>query len=117
MILLDRCFAGCQPRGPDRFGTPLQVRALTPRRARRNGHRKNQDRTLIACPDGATSLENRGLESAQSKRRTADEHCVDDVRLASVTQPTVASAVELERLGDQIAEMSAHLDAATARLL
>src|SRR2546426_2156461 len=41
----------------------------------------------------------------------------DDVRLASVTQPTVASAVELERLGDQIAEMSAHLDAATARLL
>src|SRR5207245_11390403 len=40
-----------------------------------------------------------------------------DVRLASVTQPTVASAVELERLGDQIAEMSAHLDAATARLL
>ena len=41
----------------------------------------------------------------------------DDVRLASVTQPTVASAVELERLGDQIAEMSARLDAATARLL
>jgi len=41
----------------------------------------------------------------------------DDVRLACVTQPTVASVVELERLGDQIAEMSAHLDAATARLL
>src|SRR5881296_708211 len=41
----------------------------------------------------------------------------DDVRLASVTQPTVASAVELERLGDQIAELSAHLDAATAHLL
>src|SRR5438094_10244115 len=41
----------------------------------------------------------------------------DDVRLASVTQPTVASTVELDRLGDQIAEMSAHLDAATARLL
>src|SRR3989442_13969437 len=41
----------------------------------------------------------------------------DDVRLASVTQSTVAFAVELERLGDQIAEMSAHLDAATARLL
>src|SRR5438445_8310533 len=42
----------------------------------------------------------------------------DDVRrLPSMTQPTVASTVELERLGDQIAEMSAHLDAATARLL
>src|SRR2546428_6063660 len=40
-----------------------------------------------------------------------------DVRLASVTQPTVASAVELDRLGDQIAELSAHLDAAAARLL
>src|SRR5437870_5381571 len=38
-------------------------------------------------------------------------------RLPSMTQPTVASTVELERLGDQIAEMSAHLDAATARLL
>src|SRR5881409_111856 len=42
----------------------------------------------------------------------------DDVRrLPSMTQPTVASTVELDRLGDQIAEMSAHLDAATARLL
>src|SRR5207245_9637608 len=40
-----------------------------------------------------------------------------DVALASSTQPTVASAVDRERLGDQIAEMSAHLDAATARLL
>src|SRR5881296_2969755 len=31
--------------------------------------------------------------------------------------PTPAHIVELERLGDQIAELSAHLDAATARLL
>jgi len=31
--------------------------------------------------------------------------------------PTHPSSVELERLGDQIAELSAHLDAATARLL
>src|SRR5262245_20284321 len=33
------------------------------------------------------------------------------------TVPTPEYAVELERLGDQIAELSAHLDAATARLL
>src|SRR5260370_6866988 len=42
---------------------------------------------------------------------------LDDVRLAPMSQPTVASAAELERLGDEIAELSAHLDAATARLL
>src|SRR5207253_860172 len=31
--------------------------------------------------------------------------------------PTPEPGVELERLGDEIAELSAHLDAATARLL
>src|SRR5467141_3117210 len=31
--------------------------------------------------------------------------------------PTVGAAPELERLGDEIAELSAHVDAATARLL
>src|SRR2546422_6992871 len=31
--------------------------------------------------------------------------------------PTPAHIVELQRLGDEIAELSAHLDAATARLL
>jgi hypothetical protein len=31
--------------------------------------------------------------------------------------PTAEPVVELERLGDEIAELSAHLDAATARLL
>src|ERR1700719_219539 len=32
-------------------------------------------------------------------------------------QPTPQRTVELDRLGDEIAELSAHLDAATARLL
>ncbi len=32
-------------------------------------------------------------------------------------QPTAPRTAELDRLGDQIAELSAHLDAATARLL
>src|SRR2546426_4348944 len=42
---------------------------------------------------------------------------VDDVTLAPTMPPTVGAAPELERLGDEIAELSAHLDAATARLL
>ena len=33
------------------------------------------------------------------------------------SEPIVGSAAELDRLGDEIAELSAHLDAATARLL
>ncbi|HEV8583495.1 MAG TPA: DUF222 domain-containing protein [Methylomirabilota bacterium] len=42
----------------------------------------------------------------------------DDVRVAPPLPPTVTpDAAELERLGDQIGELSAHLDAATARLL
>src|SRR2546425_8365391 len=40
-----------------------------------------------------------------------------DVSLATITPPTPASIIELECLGDHIAELSAHLDAATARLL
>jgi 5-methylcytosine-specific restriction endonuclease McrA len=36
---------------------------------------------------------------------------------SSSVRPTTPSAVELDRLGDEIAELSAHLDAATARLL
>src|SRR3989449_2770036 len=39
------------------------------------------------------------------------------VSLEPIIQPTVGSAVELDRLGDEIAELSAHLDAAIARLL
>src|SRR5438876_283108 len=42
---------------------------------------------------------------------------IDDVSLAPMTQPTAAGSAELERLGNEIAALSAHLDAATARLL
>ena len=42
---------------------------------------------------------------------------VDDFTLAPMMPPTVGAAPELARLGDAIAELSAHLDAATARLL
>jgi hypothetical protein len=39
------------------------------------------------------------------------------VSIAPVIEATVGATAELERLGDEIAELSAHLDAATARLL
>src|SRR5467141_3716850 len=42
---------------------------------------------------------------------------VSDISLAPMIQPTVGSAADLEHLGDQIAELAAHLDAAGARLL
>jgi hypothetical protein len=42
---------------------------------------------------------------------------VSDISLAPMIQPTVGSAADLEHLGDQIASLSAHLDAAGARLL
>src|SRR5260370_2907116 len=35
----------------------------------------------------------------------------------AMAEPAVGRTAELERLGDEIAELSAHLDAATARLL
>src|SRR5213083_1082184 len=39
------------------------------------------------------------------------------VSITPMAEPTVGTTAELDRLGDDIAELSAHLDAATARLL
>src|SRR5438874_9077503 len=39
------------------------------------------------------------------------------VSITPMAEPAVGCTAELERLGDEIAEISAHLDAATARLL
>src|SRR6266850_1149797 len=39
------------------------------------------------------------------------------VSTEAMAEPAVGCTAELERLGDEIAELSAHLDAATARLL
>ena len=39
------------------------------------------------------------------------------VGIEPTSEPIVGSAAELDRLGDEIAELAAHLDAATARLL
>src|SRR5438067_4819730 len=56
-------------------------------------------------------LENPGVESPQHKGDSPMEICTPD------TPATLAPAVELDRLGDEIAELSAHIEAATARLL
>ena len=39
------------------------------------------------------------------------------VSITPMAEPAPGCTAELERLGDEIAELSAHLDAATARLL
>src|SRR5437870_12690194 len=39
------------------------------------------------------------------------------ISLAPLNEPIAEPTAELDRLGDEIAELSAHLDAATARLL
>ena len=39
------------------------------------------------------------------------------VAINPIAEPNTARTAELERLGDEIAELAAHLDAATARLL
>src|SRR5215470_16406249 len=69
-----------------------------------------RDRRAIARPGAASrGLENRGLKSAQGDAPMT----IDGPSFV----PTHANNVELERLGDEIAELAAHLDAATARLL
>jgi hypothetical protein len=59
-------------------------------------------------------LENRGVESAQNQE-DAPMNTASDISLEPMIER--AASPELERLGDEIAELSAHLDAATARLL
>src|SRR5439155_20828234 len=56
-------------------------------------------------------LRNWGIESRQQKGDSFME--IGTLRIV----PTPESIQELDRLGDEIAELAAHLDAATARLL
>jgi hypothetical protein len=82
------------------------------RRARKKTRIAARSRVLEA----PGRLENAGLKSAQQKEAPMDIAC--DGILAPMIPPVISpAAVELDRLGDEIAELSAHLDAATARLL
>src|SRR6266849_5615491 len=57
----------------------------------------------------------RGVKSSQQKEGLAMETRPPD--FPTTLQPTSTRLPELDRLGDEIAELSAHLDAAIARLL
>src|SRR5207248_3134612 len=58
------------------------------------------------------TLENRGVESAQKNRGESPMNTPSCVSIAPVIEPTAGVAAHLDRLGDEIAELSAHLDAA-----
>src|SRR5215813_1217992 len=82
---------------------------VAPQRAQTIAARKIRFSSSSRILAPSRDLENRGLQFGT--RRT-----VMDIDGPSVV-PTHPNNVELERLGDQIAELAAHLDAATARLL
>src|SRR2546427_12062748 len=81
---------------------PLQRSAMA-RRARIGcSHRKDRHRVTIASPGGCRASPKLGYRVASAQG-------------GFVMSPDLSST--LDRLGDEIAELSAHLDAATARLL
>src|SRR5262250_3825702 len=82
---------------------------LTRQRARNHAVRKNRNRRVIARPSGFQGLR-------KSRVRVGARRIAMNIDGPSVV-PTHPNHVELERLGDEIAELAAHLDAATARLL
>src|SRR5262250_1223119 len=82
---------------------------LTRQRARNHAVRKNRNRRVIARPSGFQGLR-------KSRVRVGARRIAMNIDGPSVV-PTHPNHVELERLGDEIAEFAAHLDAATARLL
>src|SRR5262249_42604178 len=93
--------------GRSRSITALQERVETPTERVNNRHSKNWVAHLIARP-GAFQRPRKSRVKVGARRITMN---IDG---ASVV-PTHSNIVELERLGDEIAELAAHLDAATAR--
>src|SRR5215813_1855048 len=82
---------------------------VAPQRAQTIAARKIRFSSSSRILAPSRDLENRGLKSMARR-------IVMNIDGPSVV-PTHPNNVELERLGDQIAELAAHLDAATARLL
>jgi hypothetical protein len=60
--------------------------------------------------------ESRGYD-AQKNRGESPMNTASCVSIAPVIEPTAGVAAHLDRLGDEITQLSAHLDAATAHLL
>src|SRR5256712_4205813 len=96
---LDRFLRGQSPRGGNTWCRPSQ-RSTEARRSHRGCvRRKNVDRAAIA-----------GCRASQVAQKLG-------CRVASAEGGLAMDTRSLDRLGDEIAELSAHLDAATARLL
>ena len=71
-------------------------------------------RPRIARPERSRAAPKLGCRVAPSRREARHGDPLDDTAPA---EPTPERIAELDRLGDEIAELSAHLEAATARLL
>src|SRR5207247_164005 len=89
--------------------TKCAVRRGTARRGHiGREHRKNCHRITIASSDGSRAPPKLGYRVAPAQGGLVMAHDT-----SAALEPTAA----LDRLGDEIAELSAHLDAATAQLL
>src|SRR5206468_10853120 len=100
------------PRSVSPSQMPAQRRALA--RRRRHGRvriEKSWIATRSSILEAPRRPENPGVESAQNKGDSPMNTRTPDLRA------TREPAGELDRLGDEIAELSTHIEAATARLL
>src|SRR5882724_1162645 len=90
-----------------RFRYVMCVRAV--------GHERSWHPLNSRALDDSRACRYRGVESTQQKGGLAMKTRPPD--FLTTLLPTPPRIVEIDRLGDEIAELSAHLEAATARLL
>src|SRR5260370_2910380 len=90
---------------------PAQRPGPAPCRASPASPEKILDRRAIVLPGAPTRARNPGYRGGAAPGGSPMNICTPSV------VPTPEPIVQLDRLGDEIAELSAHLDAATARLL
>src|SRR6267143_1825812 len=90
---------------------PVQRPGPAPCRASPASPEKILDRRAIVLPGAPTDARKSGYRVGAAPGGSPMNTCTPSV------VPTPDPIVQLDRLGDEIAELSAHLDAATARLL
>jgi hypothetical protein len=106
---IDKIFGASLARADNRSIASLQTRVSAPQCARTVAARKNRTQPAIAPPGGFQG-------PRKSRVKVGARRIVMRIDGPSFL-PTPPQNVELERLGDEIVELAAHLDAATARLL
>jgi hypothetical protein len=106
---IDKIFGASLARADNRSIASLQTRVSAPQCARTVAARKNRTTPAIAPPGGFQG-------PRKSRVKVGARRIAMDIDGAAFV-PTHPNNVELERLGDEIATLAAHLDAATARLL